>query len=75
MMVSPHLPDLYVTPADLTFLDAVEECYHRYQIQELGLPPDTYPDGPFLLEDDIGPLWRRAIADRGMRALPIAPAS
>jgi len=75
MMVSPHLPDLYITPVDLTVLDAVEECYHRYQIQELGLPPDTYPEGPFLLEQDIGPLWRRAIADTGMRVLPMTAVS
>ncbi len=75
MMVSPHVPDLYIAPADLTFLDAVEECYHRYQIHGLGLPPDVYPDGPFPLEDDIGLVWRRAIENQRMRVLPIAPAS
>lgn len=70
MMVSPHLPDLMIRPDDLTFLDAVEECYHRYQIAILGLPPDTYPDGPFHLEEDIPAVWRRAIADRALQVLP-----
>ncbi len=70
MMVSPHVPDLMIRPGDLTFLDAVEECYHRYQIAVLGLPPDTYPDGPFRLEADIPAVWRRAIADRALQVLP-----
>ncbi len=72
MMVSPHLPELMIRPGDLTFLDAVEECYHRYQIAVLGLLPDTYPDGPFHLEEDIPAVWRRAIADRALAVLPVA---
>ncbi len=70
MMVSPHLTDLMIRPVDLTFLDAIEECYHRYQIAVLGLPPDSYPDGPFHLEADIPAVWRRAIADRALQVLP-----
>ncbi len=42
-------------------LEAVEECYHRYQIQALGMRGYSRRDHP--IERDILPIWRRANDD------------
>jgi len=49
-------------PAEtFTLLEAIEECYHRYQIQALGMRGYSRRDHP--IERDILPIWQRANDD------------
>ncbi len=52
-------------PAEtFVLLEAVEECYHRYQFKALGQRGYSRRDHP--IERDILPIWRRANDDLGL---------
>ena len=46
-----------------TLLQAIEECYHRYQIHHLGYSIPTTSEMVSRYEQEIQPVWQRAISD------------
>lgn len=66
-----HLPGLSVTAEDRTFLQALEECYHRHQSVGLGyVQTETTHDRAHPHEVEVHAVWREAIAAKGIETRP-----
>jgi hypothetical protein len=65
-----NLPGYSVTAEDRTVLQALEECYHRFQIKgrEMILERTTLPTDA--METEIHDIWRKAILDLGIVVRP-----
>ena len=54
-----------------TLLQAIEECYHRYQIRHLGyVPVPTNTEAMKIYEQEITTVWQKAIADLKIPLFP-----
>lgn len=64
-----HLPKGFgVRGEDYTVLQAIEEGYHRYQLNVLGMKPErTVHDRSHPLEQGIIPVFQKAILDLGIQ--------
>ena len=61
-IIDSHLPNVRLGAEAHTVLQAIEECYHRYQIRHLGYPPVPTAES-MKYEQEITPVWQRAISD------------
>lgn len=65
-----HLSDTGFSARDYTVLQAIEEGYHRYQIEHLGMKAvNTNRNIQDPLEAGIVPVFNRAISDLGIQAI------
>jgi len=66
--VDSHLPDgVLVKPRDFTMLQAIEECFHRYQIRVLGRKDElTAMDREHPLEQEASKALLQAIVELGI---------